>query len=85
MKQTAQEIYSAVADGRLKEPFTAAEIMTACPSMNAGTAATFPHKHSKDNSKSKETKWFKCSGSRGEHETIRPGWNEWIRIFPSHP
>ncbi len=81
MKQTAQDIYSAVADGRLKEPFSAADIRKACPSMNPRTAANFPHKHSVDNPNS-ETKWFKCSGS--SHETIRDGWDEWIGIFPSH-
>lgn len=78
MKQLTQDIYSAVAGGRLKEPFSPADVRRACPSYAARTPGTFLPKHcvSKPGA---DTKWFERV-SRGLYKTTPAGWREWYRV-----
>lgn len=70
MKRLATQIYEAVADGRLVEPFDAAAVKKACPGWANGTYSTFLAKHARGNGK--DTKLFErvsrgrycCLGSR---------------------
>jgi len=49
----AHEVYmaiiTAVREGRIQEPFTAANVRRGCPEINPTTPGTFLPKHAKDN------------------------------------
>jgi hypothetical protein len=78
MKQLAQDIYSAVAAGRLKEPFSAADVREACPGYADSTPGTFLPKHRIGNPGG-NTRLFKRVPP-GLYETIPSGWKDWSSI-----
>jgi hypothetical protein len=82
MKQLAQDIYSAVANNQLHEPFSPAEAKTACPGWADRTFGVFLPKHRIGNPGWKgkpNTEWFEQTPS-GNYKTIPLGWQEWSRI-----
>jgi hypothetical protein len=60
MKEFATQVYAAVKDGRLKQPFNAAAIRAAVPGWADHTYSTFPGKHAVGNGK--ETELFRRVG-----------------------
>jgi len=69
MKEFAAAIYSAVQAGRLKEPFNAAMVKSACPGWAEKTYHTFLGKHAEGNGNT--TELFVCV-SRGRYR-LRAG------------
>ena len=78
MRQLAQDIYSAVAAGRLKEPFRPSDVRRACPGWATKTPGVFLPKHRIGNP-GKETELFERLPD-GSYKTIPAGWKEWSRI-----
>lgn len=78
MKELAQDIYNAVAIGRLKEPFRAGDIAPACPGWAKRTPWTFLPKHRVDNP-DEQTELFEQLPD-GSYRTTRQGWQKWSRV-----
>jgi hypothetical protein len=68
MKGFADQIYTAVRDGRLKEPFGPDDVSRACPGWAARTYANFMSKHAVGNP-SKTTELFQRTGT-GRYRTL---------------
>lgn len=75
MKSFAQDIYDAVAGGRLKEPFSPADVRTACPGYADHTYGVFLPKHRIGNPGG-NTELFE-QVSAGRYKTTPAGWREW--------
>lgn len=78
MKRLAQDIYSAVAGGRLTEPFSPADVRRACPGYADRTPGTFLPKHRIGNP-GRNTELFERTQA-GRYKTTPAGWREWSRV-----
>jgi hypothetical protein len=78
MKRLAREIYSAVRDGRLQEPFAPEDVRKTCPGYARSTPGTFLPKHCVGKPGS-DTKWFERTAT-GRYKTTAAGWREWSRV-----